>query len=216
MVKSGAQVMPSDRLLWYIAFNQWVLFSIPEIYLEMEDELRSGRLAYLLPRPVSYLGAKFSEGAGLLLLNLSALGLVTFFFNWFWTGSLPCHPLSLCPIFLFGILAGLVALLFQMAIGLTSFWIQEVGPCYWIWEKLLYVLGGLILPLSIYPLWLQKLADWTPFPVLLGKRSFLALDFHSENYLALLMQMTLWAGLGIALLLFLFHKGLRTLTIEGG
>lgn len=216
VVKSAATALAPDRLLWYIAFNQWVLFSIPEIYLEMEDDLRSGRFAYLLPRPVSYLGAKFCEGAGMLLLNLSALGLVTFLFTWFWTGSLPCHPLSLCPVFLAGILAGLVALLFQMAIGLTSFWIQEVGPCYWIWEKLLYVLGGLILPLSIYPGWLQKLAGWTPFPALLGNRSILAFDFRLESYFSLFFQLCLWAGFGAVLLLCLFHKGLRSLTIEGG
>lgn len=216
VVKNAASMLPAERLLWYIAFNQWVLFSIPEIYLEMEDDLRSGRLAYLLPRPVSYLGAKFCEGAGMLLLNLCVLGCVTFLFTWFWTGSLPCHPASLCPVFFTGILAGLVALLFQMAIGLSSFWFQEVGPCYWIWEKLLYVLGGLILPLSIYPGWLQKLAGWTPFPALLGNRSFLALDFHAEPYLELLMQLCLWGGLGVVLLLCLFRKGLRSLTIEGG
>lgn len=216
VVKNASPVLPADRLLWYIAFNQWVLFSIPEIYLEMEDDLRSGRFAYLLPRPVSYLGAKFCEGAGMLLLNLSALGLVTFLFTWFWTGSLPCPPLSLCPIFLTGILAGLVALVFQMTIGLSSFWIQEVGPCYWIWEKLLYVLGGLILPLSIYPDWLQKLAGWTPFPALLGQRSFLALGLHPESYLPLLMQLSLWAGIGVVLLMYLFRQGLRSLTIEGG
>jgi hypothetical protein len=33
----------------------------------------------------------------------------------------------------------------------ASFWLQEVAPVYWVWQKLLFVLGGLMLPLQVYP-----------------------------------------------------------------
>ena len=72
--KAGAAFLNPDHLLWYIAFNEWVLIAIPDIQLDMEHDLRSGRLSYLLPRPISYIGSVFAEGLGTLLLNLTVLG----------------------------------------------------------------------------------------------------------------------------------------------
>ena len=169
-VKGGALAFPADRLLWYIAFNEWVFIAVPELCHEVEQDLRSGRLAYLLPRPISYIGSKFSEGFGTLLLNLIVLGSVAFSFTWLWSGSLPFSLPAFGLSLLLGLLAGSVGLLFQLAIGLSTFWLREIGPFYWIWEKFLFVLGGLILPLVAYPLWLQKIAYWTPFPALLGEK----------------------------------------------
>src|SRR5262245_49706907 len=60
-VQSGAIEFSYEQLLWYIAFNEWVLIAIPDLQDEMEQDLRSGRLAYLLPRPISYLTATFFE-----------------------------------------------------------------------------------------------------------------------------------------------------------
>src|SRR5262249_17546215 len=151
---------PHDQLLWYIVSNEWILIALPDLFLDMEHDLRSGKLAYLLPRPISYLGAKFAEGFGTLLLNLVVLGAVAFAFAWVWTGSFPFTPLSFLSMILLGILASLVALLFQIAIGLSAFWLQEVGPFYWIWEKMLFVLGGLMIPLTAYPSYIQKIAFW--------------------------------------------------------
>lgn len=214
--KAGAIDLPPDRLLWYIAFNEWVLVSLPEIYLEIEQDLRSGRLAYLLPRPVSYLGAKFAEGMGALLLNLAILGLVCFFFTWGWSGSLPFHTAGFTVAILLGILAGTVALLFQIAVGLTSFWLHQVGPFHWIWEKLLFVLGGLILPLATYPIWLQKIAFATPFPAIMGERSSLALTFDFTHVVTLLFTLAAWLLLGAGLVFLLYQRGLKILNISGG
>ena len=68
--KTGIVPFTPRELLWYIAFNEWVLVSIPDTQEDMEEDLRTGRLAYLLPRPISYLGAIFAEAIGTLTVNL--------------------------------------------------------------------------------------------------------------------------------------------------
>lgn len=212
----GGFAIPAESLLWYIAYNEWVLIAVPEIYMDIEQDLRSGRLAYLLPRPLSYIGAKFAEGFGALLLNLIVLGAVSFTFAWFWVGSLPFSSLAFAISLGLGVLAGCVALLFQMAIGLSTFWLREVGPFYWIWEKLLFVMGGLILPLVAYPLWLQKIAFWTPFPVLLGERSALAIQFEASHAWWLFAVLIAWLLVGALLVRTLYYQGLKILNVEGG
>jgi ABC-2 type transport system permease protein len=214
--KTGALHLPPDQLLWYIAFNEWVLIAIPDIQLDMEHDLRSGRLAYLLPRPLSYLGAKLAEGTGTLFLNLCILGLVAFSFTWLWIGHLPFSFSAFCLSLLLGFLAGWTALVFQVLIGLSAFWLQEVSPFNWIWEKLLFVFGGLILPLSAYPDWMQSIAYWTPFPAILGGRSALALDISASQIFWIAFSLMSWSCMGLLCLMLTYRKGLRILNIEGG
>jgi ABC-2 type transport system permease protein len=214
--KIGAVSLNPQQLLWYIAFNEWVLISLPDIQEEMENDLRSGRLAYLLPRPLSYLGSSFMEALGAFCANLIALGIATFLFTWWQAGMLPFHFLGFGFIILFSLLAGILAIIFQMIIGLSAFWLQEVSPFYWVWEKLLFMCGGLILPLTVYPPWIQTLASFTPFSLILGARSALALDFNWSAILTLTGSFICWGLIGLISLLTIYRRGLRILNIEGG
>ena len=214
--KIGAVHLHPDQLLWYIALNEWVLISIPDIQLDMEQDLRSGRLAYLLPRPISYLGGVFCENLGVLAVNLLTLGSAAFLFTWWRIGTFPFDAFSLIILLVLGVLAGTVGLVFQMLVGISAFWLQEVSPFNWIWEKLLFALGGLILPLAVYPLWIQKIAYYTPFPAILGQRSALAIDFTFNETLHITISLLFWGLLGAGCLLFLYRRGLKILNVEGG
>lgn len=214
--KAGATSLNPHHLLWYIAFNEWLIVSLPDVQEEMEQDLRSGRLAYLLPRPISYLGATFAEAMGTLSANMVVLGAVTFGFTWWQAGALPFQGPGLLLVLLFGITAGCIAILFLMLIGLSAFWLSDVTPCYWLWEKSLFALGGLMLPLTVYPEWLQKIAFFTPFPAILGDRSALALDFSLNHIFTLAATLLFWGGCAYLILKVLYRKGLRILNIEGG
>jgi ABC-2 type transport system permease protein len=214
--RKGIVSFGPDELLWYIAFNEWVLISIPDTQDDMEHDLRSGTLAYLLPRPISYLGSVFVQATGTLFVNLLILGLVTFVFTWLQVGSLPFPPIGLLATLFFGIGAGIIGVLFRMLIGLSAFWLKTVDPFFWIWEKLLFMLGGLMLPLTIYPQWIQRIAHFTPFPLILGGRSALALNFNLHHILTLTFSLIIWGIFGFICLLWLYRKGLRILNVEGG
>lgn len=214
--KIGAAHLDPDQLLWYIALNEWVLIAFPEVQEGMEQDVKRGRLAYLLPRPISYLGATFAEGLGTLSVHLGVLGLVAFLFTWWRTGIVPFDIPSFCIIIVLGLLAGIVAVIFQMVIGLSSFWLQEVAPCNWIWEKLLFALGGLLVPLSLYPSWIQSIAAYTPFPAILGQRSALAIHFSLVEATTIAATLILWGILGGIALQVLYRRGTRILHIEGG
>lgn len=214
--KIGVIDLKPDQLLWYIAFNEWVLISLPDVQEDIEEDLRSGRLAYLLPRPISYLWAIFVEGLGVLSARLMVLGLVTFIFTWIRAGDIPFSLGAFSITIAIGLLAGCIGVIFKMLVGVSAFWVQQVEPFHWIWEKLLFTLGGLMLPLVVYPQWLQQVARFTPFPAILGDRSALALDFTWSNVLNITSVLLLWGILGISFLVILYRRGLRIVNIEGG
>jgi ABC-2 type transport system permease protein len=214
--KTGAVALNASQMLWYIALNEWVLVSIPSVHDDIEEDLHSGRLAYQLPRPISYIGSMFAESLGALTANLTVLGVVTVIFVYFQVGALPFDFPALALSIGFGFISGILGIIYLMLIGLSSFWLQDVSPFYWIWEKLLFMFGGLILPLTIYPKWMQTFAHYTPFPAILGQRSALALDFSVMHVIDLVSSLMLWIVLGLCCLFILYRKSLTILTIEGG
>lgn len=203
-------------LLWYIALNEWVIISIPDIHNEMQQELQSGSLAYSIIRPVSYLLFKFSEGFAHLVLHLLVLGVVTFTFTYLWTDFMPFSLAQSVVMLFLGLMAGVIGLLFQMLVGLSSFWLQDVTPFAWVWEKMLFVFGGLILPLFCYPTWLQTIAQYTPFPAILGGRSGQVFDQSSDVILQLLFSVTFWIAMGVILLNVVFKRAMKILNVQGG
>jgi ABC-2 type transport system permease protein len=215
-VKTGAFAHHPDHLLWYIAFNEWVIIAIPDTQVDMEMDLRSGRLAYLLPRPISYLISTFSEASGVLCANLIISGIVSFAFTWFRVGGAPFSLGAFVVMLILGALAAILCVLFRMLIGITAFWMQEVDPFFWIWEKMFFALGGLVFPLSTYPGWLEAIARLTPFPAILGDRSALAFDFSLSSVFSVTATLMSWSLLITLLLLFLYKRGLRIVNIEGG
>lgn len=205
-----------STLLWFIALNEWVIIAIPHPEREIEHDLRTGKLAYSLPRPMSYLCATFYESLGTYCVNFVALGVVAFVFTWLQVGGLPV-PLWVIPILIItGGIAGIVGILFQMMLGIGSFWIHEIEPLTWLWEKLLFALGGLFFPLSVYPKVWQVVANYTPFPYILGNRSALVIDYSLMNILGVVAALILWTFIGMTLLSLLYRRGLKILNIEGG
>jgi ABC-2 type transport system permease protein len=211
----GANAYSSEELLLYIAFNEWVLIAFPDIHETIEEDIVRGNVAEWLVRPISYLGAVFSEGMAIICVHLVVLGIVTFTFTGVMTGTLLVNPLSFLFLLFLGFLAGVTGLIFRIIVGLSAFWVKTTTPLFWLFEKLLFMLGGLMLPLSAYPEWLQKIARLTPFAAILGDRSALVMESDASAFLWVAFSLFFWTVIGLLIASILFQKGVRRLELEG-
>jgi len=212
---SGAAADPR-RLLWYLAITEWVFLSVPSIHLTLERDVRTGDVAYRLPRPVSYLGMRVAEAFGVALVRLAILGVVAAGLAFALSGGLPPAPASLLLALPLGVLAVLLGTLAQAAVGATAPWVDDVSPIYWIWQKAAFVLGGLIVPLHLYPDWLRTAVAWTPFAVLLNGPARTAFAPSTADVLETAGLLVLWVVLVGALARAIHHRGLRALGVHGG
>jgi ABC-2 type transport system permease protein len=201
--------------VWYLAMTEWIMLSQPSLHLDIEADVRSGDVAYHMARPISYVGSKLAEGAGGLVLRLPVMGVCGLLFARWFSGEWPGGEglLLAVPV---GLLASVFLLLSYAAIGLCAFWVHDVMPTYFIWQKLAFLLGGLMLPLSIYPEWLRNIALHTPFAAALYGPGQLIM--HGGRALALRLSCELlgWITL-IGLVVFaLERRGRRAITLHGG
>lgn len=213
---STAEAAHARNMLWYLAITEWVNISIPHVFLDMEKDIRSGDIVYRLPRPTSYLAAQIAEGLGALAVRAIVLGIAGFGFALLLAGGLPEHPLAL----LVALPTGLVSMAFGMitccSIGLSAIWLQDVSPIYWVWQKLAFVFGGLLIPLDVYPAWLRTVAEYTPFHALLYSSGRLVLGFTPAVVLESSLRLVLWTTITIVVLICIYRKGMRALNINGG
>jgi ABC-2 type transport system permease protein len=186
------------------------------VFLAIEADVRSGDIASRLVRPVSYLGAQLAEALGETALRLLVMGPVAASVAWLLAGGWPADPRGLVLAIPLGALASALAVLSTAAIGLSAFWIVDTSPIYWIWQKLAFVLGGLLLPLELYPEWLRTIARFSPFPAMLWGPGRMAFGFAPGAALVTLVELLAWGSVIALGLVWLSRAARARLTVAGG
>jgi len=208
--------LSAASFVWYLAITECVTLAVPLLYASIEEDVRSGEVAYRIARPVSYLWVKLGEGAGDALVRVLMLAAVGTVAAWGFAGGPPPDPRALLLALPLVVLAVAVMVVVQVAIGLSAFWLQEAAPVFWIWQKVLFVLGGLMFPIEIYPQWLQTIARWTPCEPLLHGCGRMAFAYDPQGALLVALRLVAWGAAALALATWLYRRGLRVLDVNGG
>lgn len=214
--ETGVDV-PADpkALVWYLAVTEWILLSAPLVHLDVQEAIRRGDIVYQLGRPVSYVGAAFAEGLGLLVARAPLLGATAFVCAFAFTRWIP--PLGALAFAVpFGLAASGLLTGLYLGIGLLAFWIEDIAPVYWVWQKLLFVFGGLMLPIRLYPDLMQRLAGYTPFPVILAGPASFVLDGSGVAPSALARDLAIWCGATGVVVHWTFRRAANALAVNGG
>ncbi len=207
--------MTLNDTLWYLLIAELVVLSKPLLAKEIADSIQTGSIAYDLIRPYHYGLYHLSRYAGHVVfragLNLLAGGIVV----WLLAGPPPTW-LGIAPTVVALALAWGLEFCFEALIGLAAFWTEDVSAFRWIYQKISFILGGLLLPLDFYPLWLGRLAKLFPFASIMYAPGRLFVDPTPERMLSTWALQLGW----LVTLGFLFHlvskNALRRLTINGG
>lgn len=190
------------------------MLSQPSVHMEVQNDVQSGDIAHQLGRPVSYVGSKLAEALGDLALRLVVMGAAGLMFGRLFADCWP-EPERLALAALVGLLSSLLMLLCLLSIGFCSFWLHDCMPVYMVWQKLVFVLGGLMLPLSIYPAWLQSIAFASPFAAMLYGPGRLVIG-EGDGATTLALQLIGWCALAALVTSIVERRALRRLVIDGG
>lgn len=204
-----------EELIWYLIFSETMYMSVPRLSDRVEDEVKTGSIGYLLTRPVSYLTYRYIEFAGefavRLVINLlvgGALGVFLFGFprfGWGWAGFLV-------------VAAGAMTLnyLVRMVLALCAFWVEETQGLVFVYDKLLFTVGGMLLPLELFVEPMQSICRWLPFQTMVYFPVKTVVQFDPLRLVEMVCVQAAW-GIAFALLLqWVYRKGVKKLHVNGG
>lgn len=204
-----------EQATWYVMATEAIIFSPGYAFREVEEDIRTGAIEAALTRPVDYALGKIAEEAGGTLLRLAMLGTYGGILAWTLTGMVPFAWTALPAVWTAAGFGALLALLVQVAIGFLTVWAGNPAPAYWIWQKLIFVMGGLFLPLTLYPAWLAEIGRVTPFAAILFHPASLVLDASPAAIVQVLSWQVLWLGVAALLVAFVAAVATRRLVREG-
>lgn len=203
------------EMLWYIAMTEWVVMSAPMIQFQMAEDIRRGDVAYQLARPASWLGSRLAHGIGAMALRAPVMLVVACATAWTIAGA-PARPARLALAVGFGITAIAAVTVFHLGVGVLAFWLDDVMPAWWIFQKLLFVLGGMLLPLQFYPPTFIRVALATPFPAFLAGPASLMTREPPLQIVTLAGLLGVWSMIGWLIASAAFRRARRRLQVNGG
>lgn len=215
----GATVLSGfsiSDMLWYLVAAETIAMSLPPLTRRIDQEVRSGQLAYLLGRPCNYVFYNFAQYLGERLVRLAINGVVgavlALIFvglpHFAWTGILAW------PLVTF--LALSIDFVAYFSIGLLAFWTEETSSFALIFSRLTLVLGGVLAPLEIFPEPLRGIAQALPFSTILYGPSRTLVHFELDQFIRLLEQQIITLAVGSLILLAVYQFAIRRVNINGG
>lgn len=204
-----------EQMIWYLAVAESIILASPKLNAKVEAEVKSGDIAYQLTRPASYLllhyGSYMGEAAVRATVNL-LLGsaLATMWFGW----SAPGANVPLCLLVMVGSFT--VNFLLTMLLALCAFWIEETRGLDFVYNKLLFTVGGMLLPLEMFPDSLRAVSEWLPFQAVAYFAAKTAVRPDGAEVLRMLAIQWGWAALLAVAAALVYRKGVRKLHVNGG
>ncbi len=204
------------QMLWYLALTESMTMAMPRLGATVGDEVKSGTLAYSLSKPYyypmfhywSYLGNVALQ----FLFNLAIAGTVT----WLCVGP-PVVSKSSVVLGLVSIFFGFsIDFVIQFGLGLLAFWTEDTGAFTFLYTRMLMILGGMMIPLDVFPETAGKVARILPTSFIIYGPVRAVLLFSFADWLGLVMKQGLWLlALSLAIKS-MYGMGVKIVNAHGG
>lgn len=205
------------QIVWYLIMTELISFSSGStIYSKMNEDVKSGAIAYLIGRPIHYIFYQLSDLLGQIIFNFASFGILAAILGFVFVGPLYTFTLVSIPALILSVsVSVLLNYFFLMLIGLSAFVIEDNFALFLIYQKLAFMLG-MFLPVEFLPEWLQPIAKSLPFSYVYWAPAKLFVDFSPELFLQLFPRQVMWMLVMGVLVMFTYSRCVKRLSVNGG
>jgi ABC-2 type transport system permease protein len=202
-------------MVWYLIISEAITLALPSLSLLVEHDVKSGDVAYRLTKPMHYIGYYFSwynaevllrTGVNLVVggvLGVLVFGVPDFGYGWLAFGIVAVGAFT-------------VNFWLNMIVALCAFWVEETMGIEFVYKKLLFTVGGMLMPLEMFPGWLQEICRWLPFQAVLYFPASTVTNFDVSRLAGMLAIQWGWAAVLAAVAFWMYGSGVKKLYVNGG
>lgn len=206
------------QVVWYLIATELIVFGcrVSDVVHQVSQDVKTGDLAYMLSRPMSYIGFQAASALGKILVNLLFFGTLAAVLGFAFVGPVPEFQWRAIPMMLLsGALGVALQFFLLLSIGLTAFRLEDNTAIFLIYQKLVFMLG-VFLPVEFLPDWLQGVARLLPFSYVAWAPARLFVAFSWELFGQIMPMQLIWTASAVALATSLYRSGVKALTAHGG
>jgi ABC-2 type transport system permease protein len=205
-----------NQMLWYLTVTEAIYMSAPRLAQQIDEDVRSGALAVRLLKPISYplycLSSALGERIVRFLANFATGAAVTFCL----VGPFNCSPAAPIMLLVAVLLAFVLDGLGHLIIGLWAFWLEDTSGLLLIYTRLSMILGGMLIPMELFPDWLKSFVFFLPFPYLVWGPAHLFVHSDWLQFVQLVGLQSLYILLLLAVVNLIYGWALERISAHGG
>ena len=207
----------SQMVTYYIlaiAFSSIALWGINE---DIAHSIRNGQINKELLNPITYFQYYFGVNLGELAFA-TVVGIATFILcTIFWELVLPVNLLNFLLCIIVIIIGVPITFFIQMIVGTVGFYTNSIWGMQILRKAVIQIFSGLIAPISLFPMWFQKISEFLPFKDLiytpiniwLGQVSYTEIIF-------VIIKQIVWGFILYIIAKKFFNHAVKNITINGG
>lgn len=185
-----------NQMIWYLVVTEIVTLSRSNVFNEVNQDVKNGNIAYMLNKPYNYILYCFSNSLGEMGVKLLTNAIVGLIIGVLCVGPLKNFNFIHLPFIIISILLGIFINFFiHISLSLTSFWLEENSAFFWIYSKLVFTLGGMLIPLELFPEWLKNISLNLPFAYVTYAPAKLAVNFSFDRFLYTVAFQIMYLGI---------------------
>ena len=207
-----------NQMIWYIIITEilWMSVRGRNICKKICNDVRSGNIAYNINKPYNYVEYSLFNHLGLVTVRFILVGILGMVLGLLFLNEFPSLTvLEVLGVLLSCILAIIINILLIIFIGLISFFIEDANPFYWLYSKLILVVGT-IFPIEFFPKGMQPIIKMSPIYVVSYGPARLFVNFEFNHFITIILVQIIYIVIAFTICHFIYKKGVRKLNVNGG
>lgn len=207
-----------SQMIWYVIVTEilWSTVGGRKLCRKISEDVKGGNISYNINKPYSYVGYSLFSHLGNAFIKFIIYLLLGTILGYLFLNSFPNISLIMILVVLISmILATIINTLLIIFIGLVAFFIEDSHPFYWIYSKMLLVLGT-IFPIEFFPKIVQPILNFSPIYVVSYGPAKLFVDFSFDSAFKIICAQAIYLIIAYGLCNFIYKKGVKRLNVNGG
>ena len=216
----GGQIMIEgftiSMMLWYLVMTESIVTAQGHVVEEIGEEIKSGQIANYLNKPYNYIFYKYASNIGNGVFRFFLTFLVASIVVLIFLGGITIPLISIIPVLITVFLAITLHFAMMALLGVFAFWFEDAKSMHFIYQKIVFTIGGMLLPLEIFPFWLERISAVLPFSYVAYHPAKLFVKFSFSSFFSVLVFQIIWIAV-ISLFIFLvFRVCVKKVSVNGG
>lgn len=207
-----------EQMIWYVIVTEtlWNILSGRKLCKKICTDVKSGNIAYNINKPYSYIGYVISNHLGNVTISAFIYVVSSLMIGILFVGHIPSLNITNIILLIIScIFAILINILFILMIGLFSFKLEDAMPFYWLYSKVIIVIGT-IFPIEYFPIKLRGILSYSPIYVVSYGPAKLFVDFSYSMFLRIFIAQIIYIIVCSLICKIIYKKGVKKLNVNGG
>ncbi|MFH1276203.1 MAG: hypothetical protein ABIH82_03755 [Candidatus Woesearchaeota archaeon] len=203
-------------MIWYLVMTESLVISPGRVVEEIGDEIQSGDIAQYLNKPYNYFMFKYASNMGSTLIKFLLTFVIGGIVALIFVGTLEFNLIYLPIILILVFLALTLNFLIMGLLGIFALWLEDSKGIYFVYTKIVFVIGGMLLPLDLFPTGLAKISKLLPFSYIAYHPAKTFVMFSWQQAINTIIGQIIWIIIFLLILALFYKIIIRKICINGG